>query len=445
MSILGNPITLGGGGADLNIDFGSTPPTDTSKLWVPLASKPDFVECSPVLNYGSMYSEAIGTIGTNTSYITGFQNCMVGDWIYFIGPCLFDTGNYDKLCSKYLRRYNVKTFTLETVAQVETNTGNYYGYRGMCGCVVDGILYFFGGVRLDGSSSVGDALQNYSVYIYDTNSGEGHWQRYNNVTGIPRASKLSCCSIGTKIYIFGGLNEVDNIRDTGGYVFDTESLVFSGFVSSPGYGCSCCAVGDKIYVFGGYSNSAVYEYDTVNKTKTKKFDGNVLSSLATIIVPCININDKMFIFGNQNNSSYKFHLIQYDTTNSTCTDTGITLVSETAQTAWGMNGNDVYFFGGTSYNVTSDRIQKFTIQTTLEKNNLFLQADFGFDNPFPLISSTKSKFTAYLRNAYLGDANNIAQLTNAYIYDASTNQWKTLSGESYVADVLNALNIMGVT
>lgn len=26
MSILGNPITLGGGGADLNIDFGSTPP-----------------------------------------------------------------------------------------------------------------------------------------------------------------------------------------------------------------------------------------------------------------------------------------------------------------------------------------------------------------------------------------------------------------------------------
>ena len=32
MSILGNPITLGGGGADLNIDFGSTPPADTSML-----------------------------------------------------------------------------------------------------------------------------------------------------------------------------------------------------------------------------------------------------------------------------------------------------------------------------------------------------------------------------------------------------------------------------
>lgn len=72
-----------------------------------------------------------------------------------------------------------------------------------------------------------------------------------------------------------------------------------------------------------------------------------------------------------------------------------------------------------------------------------MQADFGFDNPFPVVKSQKSEFEAYLRNAYLGDANNIAKLTNAYIYDTNTNQWKTLSGESYVADVLNALNIMG--
>ena len=52
MSILGNPITLGGGGANLNIDFGATPPADTSKLWVPLVIKPNSVECSPVLDYG---------------------------------------------------------------------------------------------------------------------------------------------------------------------------------------------------------------------------------------------------------------------------------------------------------------------------------------------------------------------------------------------------------
>ena len=47
-------------------------------------------------------------------------------------------------------------------------------------------------------------------------------------------------------------------------------------------------------------------------------------------------------------------------------------------------------------------------------------------------------------NAYLGDSNNIAQQTNAFIYDATAGEWKNLSGESYVADMLNALNVMGV-
>ena len=442
-TIIGNPITLGRGGTKLNIDYGQTPPTDTTKLWVPLSGKPDKVECSPVLNYGSMYSEVIGTTGTNTSYTPGFQNCMVGDWIYFIGPCIYDTGNYDKVCSKYLRRYNVETFTLETVAQVETNSGSYYGYRNMCGCAVDGVLYFFGGIHLSGSPGSGSASQNYKVYVYDTATDSGEWKSISNY--ISSTSKLSCCAIGKYIYIFGGLNEVSSTRNTNSYVFDTKTFALSSFVSSPGYGCSCCTVGDKIYVFGGYSNTAVYEYDTVNKTRKQVFAGNVFTQLSTVIVPCININDKIFIFGNQNNSSYKFHLIQYDTTNNTCTDTGITLVSETAQTAWGMNGNDVYFFGGDSYNVTSTRIQKFTIQTTLDENHLFLQADFGFDNPFPLVNDDKTKITAYLRNAYLGDSNNIAQLTNAYLYDTASQSWKSLSGESYVADMQNALNILGVT
>lgn len=395
-----------------------------------------------MLNYGSMYAENIGPTGTNTGYTTGFQNCMIGDWVYFIGPCIFDSGNYDKVCSKYLRRYNIKTFTLETVAQVESNTGSYYGYRSMCGCAVGSMLYFFGGLHLNGSVGTGDASQNYKVYVYDTVANSGEWKSISNY--IRNTSKLSCCAIGKYIYIFGGLDEVNNTYTTFGSIFDTESLAMSSFISPPGYGCSCCAVGDKIYVFGGYNNSAVYEYDTVNKTKTKKFDGNIFTQLSTYIVPCVNINDKIFIFGNQNSGSYKFYLSQYDITNSTCTDTGIKLVSETAQTAWGINGNDVYFFGGVSYNVTSDRIQKFSFKTTLQQNNLFLQADFGFDNPFPLINDKGVKITAYLRNAYLGDSNNIAQLTNAYLYDSKDLKWKSLSGESYVADMQNALNILGV-
>lgn len=55
-TVIGNPVMIGGGGdglGSLNIDYGANPPADTTKLWVPLAKKPDAVECSPVLNYGS--------------------------------------------------------------------------------------------------------------------------------------------------------------------------------------------------------------------------------------------------------------------------------------------------------------------------------------------------------------------------------------------------------
>ena len=40
------------GGVKLNIDYGANPPSDTTKLWVPLATKPSAVECSPALTFG---------------------------------------------------------------------------------------------------------------------------------------------------------------------------------------------------------------------------------------------------------------------------------------------------------------------------------------------------------------------------------------------------------
>lgn len=62
-----------------------------------------------------------------------------------------------------------------------------------------------------------------------------------------------------------------------------------------------------------------------------------------------------------------------------------------------------------------------------------------------LLSPNPANINQKVINAYLGDSNNIAQLTNAYLYDTASSQWKSLSGESYVADMQNALNILGVT
>ena len=57
-----------GGGVKLNIDYGSTPPTDTTKLWVPLEKKPDAVECKPELAFGSEYLSNYSEIGTGNEF-----------------------------------------------------------------------------------------------------------------------------------------------------------------------------------------------------------------------------------------------------------------------------------------------------------------------------------------------------------------------------------------
>ena len=41
------------GGVKLNIDYSATPPSDATKLWVPLIKKPDAVECKPELAFGN--------------------------------------------------------------------------------------------------------------------------------------------------------------------------------------------------------------------------------------------------------------------------------------------------------------------------------------------------------------------------------------------------------
>lgn len=75
--IYGNPI-ITSGGVKLNIDYGSTPPSDTTKLWVPLSGKPDAVECRPVINFGGeVFGTEQGAFSGNL-YAGAQQNNIVG-------------------------------------------------------------------------------------------------------------------------------------------------------------------------------------------------------------------------------------------------------------------------------------------------------------------------------------------------------------------------------
>ena len=103
----------------------------------------------------------------------------------------------------------------------------------------------------------------------------------------------------------------------------------------------------------------------------------------------------------------------------------------------------IYIFD-TEYN-KSDKIDKFSTNTALQHNHLFLQSDFGFDDMWTAINGKDTQIKVHLVNAYLGDSNNIAQLKDAYLYDSNSATWKSLDGVSMTADMLAALATLGVT
>ena len=433
--IYGNPIITNGGGVKLNIDYGATPPSDTTKLWVPLATKPSAVECSPVLEYGSNSIISYGSIGTQINRAPGYQNCLVGDWIYFLGPFLYDASNV--YGSKAIRRYNVKTLELETVQVVNTNPSPTYGYQQMCGCAANGIVCFFGGVYFSG-----DWSQSSRIFCYDTNTKE-----YTEISSssLSPTSNYSCCAVGDKIFLFGGYNDPDALYSQTAYVFDTVSKTLQPISSNPGDGCSCCAVGGKIYTIGGRTTyNKVFALDTTTLTWEQKT--TTVPNNYTGLTPSVAFGNKIYLFGNSVSSSTTSRKITiYDTDTNTFMETGKSMNGGANGTCFGSDGLNVYFIGGIGYSGTnSNQLQKFSFETPLTNNHLFLQEDYGYDFLWSAIKSKDADLKVKVINAYLGDSNNIAQLTNAYLYDTTTNQWKSLTGESYVADMQNALNILGV-
>lgn len=146
--------------------------------------------------------------------------------------------------------------------------------------------------------------------------------------------------------------------------------------------------------------------------------------------------------GSVSNPSYKI-----DTVTNTYEQLSGNFSAYSFGAAYGIVGNKVYVLGGgPSFSLapTVRAVRSFTAQSDLTNNHLFLQEDYGYDFLWSAIKSKDADLKVKVINAYLGDSNNIAQPTNAYLYDSKDLKWKSLSGESYVADMQNALNILGV-
>lgn len=264
---------------------------------------------------------------------------------------------------------------------------------------LNGKLYLFGGMRYS-YANVSNKIK-----IVDLSSKKA-WVS-NAVT--PVAAKMfSTCVVGSKIYIMGGAEQ--NSPKTGVYCYDTVNDTCTTVATYPVSvaGMSCIPVGKYIYCFGGAQTNFNYSAPTHQIKTIYKFDTttNTFTQLSTTLYEF----GMWLLFCKADNGKYKFAApsnVEVTTNKTPYTET-------------------------------------FVVSSPLTSNHLFLQEDYGYDGLWTALKSKDTDFKVKVINAYLGDSNNIAQLTNAYLYDSKDLKWKSLTGESYVADMQNALNILGV-
>lgn len=423
--IYGNPI-ITNGGVKLNIDYGATPPSDTTKLWVPLATKPSAVECSPALTFGG------NTISLENwmlpSDVAFYPNPIAyGGYLYLVGGGqrqYYGSGS-DKIFKVDLKTNQVTELSVKLPKQL------HYSF-----CAeANGKLYILGGCSTQSNIALSD------VYIFDP-STESISTGINLSVGIKMNGnypfKHGFYHNGL-IYIVGYItgDSTNNLKVLS-YNTANGSTTVGGSV--PASGSACSLVGSKIYCLGGQAYSNIYTYDIL--TGTVKSDG--YSSYPYIYVDCASIGKYVYLFTGWYGSA--LNVIQrFDTETNALEQLSVTMKNKLGWRTVCKYGLDIYILGGKSQsgNPTLE-VEKFSASSPLSNNHLFLQEDYGYDGLWTALKSKDTDFKVKVINAYLGDNNNIAQLTNAYLYDTSSNQWKSLSGESYVADMQNALNILGV-
>lgn len=423
-TIYGNPLLLGGGGVKLNIDYGTNPPSDTTKLWVP-SGKPTNLDIEYSTNYGDGYSEWL------TTPVLSMRQ-------YYAGCFTYQDKMY--LAGGYNGTSNLSQITeFDPVAGTVTNFGNYYQFSN-ASCIMDtqnGILYTFGNFS--------------NIYKYDFNTKE-----YSIKT--PTGSYYSSQNPGLAI-VEGDIYIFPSANTTSIYKYNIATNVMTKLTSSMPtaipWKCVYPGNGDYIYCYGvsgAYLYSVPFNFRTGKVANISSSGGGLPpSGIRVIGAVCLNNVAYVVVTGyatNTSNTMYNFSGNIFtselkganSTVNLTSNDIGIPALPGTSgNSAWiqsgcvGLIGTEIYIMGiynSTTTNMT--KICKVVINTALNKDNMRIQTATEIGKyPWLAINENDTKLKVSLNAVYKGNADNIAKQTDAYLY--INDKWQTLTGKQFYA------------
>lgn len=432
-AIVGKGIAAGGGGGELNVAYGLTPPSDTSKLWVRIADKPSEVLVKEATSFGKQVVSSYGiSTGPTTRQSLAFCNG------YF----------YIKTLNTI---YQYKDG--EWVAAVSGTAEEFKHYTAPAVVIGNKIFYLFG--HSDNSfvfSPANPGASTKYILVFDTETNT-----YTNVavSGISDKCQLgNAVTIGTKIYFTAGQDNSGDAYADSSKIYEiysenpsTATHVGDFFATSDMRGASVVAVGSVLYakrVYFGSEGSIPYThwieyFDTETKINSRTSVKITKGGVRNCFMPGINIGGIIYWFGGLSrnytpaNLSYDGDAIDYAQRFNTVTgDFDFVTVGShvgNSHNSTLLSSTELVFarVGG-----TNNPTYKFTGAYELENGKLLIQESL-FNNIWQAVKIKDGMLSIGVSGVYLGGTDGYAQAKDAYLYDLTQQKWISLDGTPYTA------------
>lgn len=448
-TIYGNPLLIGGGGVKLNIDYGTNPPSDTTKLWVPRATAPSSVEAKYEFKFGNeqLAVDNYNYIPTTTNTDGAMSSVKIGNYLY----CLYSSGGG-------FQRYDLTSGAWDTSFTSPKYPRSALNY--VATVAVDNKIYCFGGSSGRGGSTY--------IYEYDVET---------NTFTQKNAAPVAICGgcwikqdnmlYGFNVYD-GTYNKVlkydlqaDSITDVSGeFSFGSTDLL--GYVHVYYYPFDA---GNGIYyLFPVFANIAanIIKVDMGNKTVSKYAQLDTLFPSQTVSgktykefyfkdAGFAQTGSTGYIIGGRGYSNADVPIIfKLNISNENITVTALDqyLFSSTSYVNYSTrrmatcHGNKIHIveYYCNSTDTTYRNNQTLTLYSPLDNNKLFLQTGFG-NNKFNIVNDNKAKIEIAINNAFIGNSENKADEIDAFLCDTNDSKWKNIkTGNDFYAlkgDLIN--------
>lgn len=437
--IYGNAIITALGGGGLNIDYGSTPPSDTTKLWIPRTTTPSSVEAKYEFKFGN---EQLAVSDTNfiphtNSTAGSMRGIPVGNYIYIFSS---SSGGYSGF-----QRYDMTKNEWDTTFTSAVYPKNALNFVSIA--AVDNKIYCLGGYSSSAANYVYEYDIDQNTFTAKTNSpinlSGGCWIKHGDVL----------YGFGTYYGSYNKVVKYDYITNTftdvsSEFSFDSSNTIYGNNV----YYYPFDAGNGIYYLVPTWYNSIVgtdlIRVDMANKSVTKDISISTLcpninySGATTYKDFCfaeagvVQVGSTGYIIGGRASGSRDVPFIWKVNISSEGLTTTVLdkylfdptkSINLAQRRAAACLDNEIhiveYYYTGSDTSYRSN--QTLTLYSPLDNNKLFLQTGFG-NNKFNIVNDNKAKVEIAINNAFIGNSENKADEIDAFLCDTNDSKWKNI-------------------